>query len=167
MDRRSLMFGIGGALLAGTASAQELPFLGDVLGGGDLFRQNDLMGGSFATATSRLALARSRRREVRRFATAEIAEQTTVAEALAAVPGSAPVRPDQEALIAQLESASPRDFDAQYVLGQLVGHHELLALNTGYEQTGADLRDRQVAAMSLPIIHRHLGILRELHAVVA
>jgi putative membrane protein len=43
-----------------------------------------------------------------------------------------------------------------------MGHRELLALNSGYLQSGRDPQEQAVAQMSLPIIQRHLGILSNL-----
>ena len=141
-----------------------MPLIGNVFGDPtSSFRSTDLTDGSFAIATSEIALARSRNRAVRTFAQKEIAEHVKVARLLGAVPGSAPVRQDQAAIIAQLNGiGDPATFDAQYVTGQLMGHQELFALNANYQQTGMDPNVRAVVDMSLPIIRRHLAILHRL-----
>lgn len=176
MERRAFLMAMTGVVLATPAAAQELgfpivgPLLGDgFLAGGDIneFRSMDLMDGEYATATSQIALRRSRSRAVRQFAHWEIAEQTMIAKAFGAVPGSAPVRPDQSALISQLSALNGPAFDQQYVIGQLAGHQELLALNTAYLQSGMDAQGRQIATMALPIIQKHLAILERLHTQMA
>jgi putative membrane protein len=53
-----------------------------------------------------------------------------------------------------------------YVQGQIGGHRELLALNARFLSiNGNDPRERNVAEMSLPIIHRHLAILNGLREI--
>jgi putative membrane protein len=74
------------------------------------------MGGSFAMQTSQLALTRTRNPALINFANAEISEQTQVAVALGAAPGSAPLRPDHANLLRQLEATpSGGAFDRMYV----------------------------------------------------
>jgi putative membrane protein len=129
------------------------------------FRAADLIGGEFAMRSSQTALARSKNPDILTFANEEIAEQTQVAAALQAAPGSAPLRSDHAKLAATLEAtpAGP-SFDRIYVQGQLLGHQELFALNTSYLKSG-DTQFRQVAEMSVPIIQRHLSILNGLRSL--
>lgn len=159
MDRRSVLFALAGvAAAAPMASAQPLLSTSP-----DQFRLSELMGGEFAIATSRLALERSRNPQVRNFAQLEINEQTAVAAALGTVPGGVQPRPDQIAIIQQLQGMAPgRQFDRAYVEGQLAGHEELLALNTAYAQSGSDSRGRAVATVAVPSIQTHLSILSSL-----
>jgi putative membrane protein len=122
-----------------------------------------LMGGEFAILTSRIALERSRNTHVRSFAELEINEQTAVAAALGEVPGQVQPRPDQIAIIQQLQGTPPGPrFDRAYVEGQIAGHEELLALNSAYAQNGSDSRGRAVATVAVPSIQTHLSILSKL-----
>ena len=58
--------------------------------------------------------------------------------------------------------SGPR-FDAMYVRGQIMGHRELLALNTGYLQSGIrDSVSTAVANVAVPSIQTHLAILSRL-----
>jgi putative membrane protein len=101
---------------------------------------------------------------VRQFAQLEINEQTSIAASLSAAPGTAPLRPDQTAMIQQLAAlpAGPR-FDAMYVRGQVMGHRELLGLNTSYLQSGfRDAVSTVVANVAVPSIQTHLTILARL-----
>ena len=159
MDRRTALVALAGALpFARTALAQTGPL------GPDQYRLMALMGGDFAIRTSQLALQEGQSAGVRQFAPLEINEQAAIAASLSAAPGSAPLRPDQAAMIQQLAAlpAGPR-FDAMYVRSQIMGHRELLALNTGYLQSG--LRDSvstAVANVAVPSIQTHLSILNRL-----
>jgi putative membrane protein len=156
MLRRSFLLALGGlGLSAYAAQSKTLPQKD--------FRTADLVGGSFAMQTSQLALTRTRNPALINFANAEISEQTQVAMALGAAPGSAPLRPDHAALLRQLEAlSSGAAFDRMYVQGQIRGHRELLALNSSYLRTGSNVREQQVAQMSLPIIQQHLAVLSSL-----
>lgn len=156
MDRRSVLLALAGIVSAAPmAAAQPL-----VPASPDQFRLMELMGGEFAILTSRMALERSRNPHVRNFAQLEINEQTAVAAALGAAPGGVQPRPDQLAIVQQLQGLPPgRAFDRAYVEGQIAGHEELLALNTAYAQDGGDPRGRAVATVAVPSIQTHLSIL--------
>lgn len=160
MERRSFLLTIAALAFAGTrVQARTRTGISD-------FRDKDLMGGSFALTTSRVALTRSANPDIIDFANAEIAEQVQVAEALGAESGSVPLRPDHAALLSQLGSTPlGATFDRMYVQGQIRGHHELLALNDSYLRAGHNPQDQAVARMSLPIIHRHLAILNSLREI--
>src|SRR3954464_4830174 len=156
MLRRSFLLALGGLGLS-TYTAQSKPSPQRD------FRTADLMGGAFAMRTSQLALTRTGNPDVINFANAEIAEQVQVATALGAAPGSAPMRADHAALLSRLEGIpSGGGFERMYVQGQIMGHRELLALNSSYLRGGSDPREQEVAQMSLPIIQRHLAILNGL-----
>jgi putative membrane protein len=159
MDRRSVLLALAGVVSAAPiVSAQPL-----LPSSPDQFRLSELMGGEFAILTSRLALERSRNPNVRNFAQLEINEQTAVAAALGATPGGVQPRPDQLAIVQQLQAMAPgRQFDRAYIEGQLAGHEELLALNTAYAQGGSDQRGRAVATVAVPSIQTHLSILSNL-----
>ena len=51
-------------------------------------------------------------------------------------------------------------FERMYVQGQIMGHRELLNLNSSYLRGDPQLQS--VAQMSVPIIQRHLAILSNL-----
>ena len=185
MDRRAFFAALGGLVATSAiAKAQTADVVGGVLGlpgevlglgagvvGGIVpgggFRQADLQGGDYSIETSRLALERGNR-SIRDFAELEIAEQTSIAASLYATPGSVPPRPDQAAIVARLSTLPPgRAFNRAYIMGQIAGHKELLALNTYYARTGIDPRAQAVAQVSIPTIETHLAILYRLRAGVA
>lgn len=150
-----LVGGLGGGLAGGLGGG----FAG---GGQDAFRSAALQDGSYAIQTSQIALSRSRNRDVRQFAQLEINEQVSVAAALGVQATPMPLRPDQAAVVEQLQNASGRAFDALYVDGQIAGHQELLSLNSSYSHDGPDLAERRVAVVAVPSIQTHLAILRRL-----
>ena len=164
---------IGDALGLGADAANAgLALPGDLLGGlggagldqGAGYRLADLMGGEYSIETSKLALQRSRSAAVRRFAQLEIDEQVSVAAALGASPGSVAPRPDQAALVQKLAATRSGAFDHAYIMGQIKGHHELLAVNTQAISSPADPAIRRVATLAVPTIKTHLAILHQLRA---
>ena len=163
MNRRALLLalsGVGAVSLSGGAQATGFLFGSS---GGD-YRSMALMGGDFAIQTSQIALQRSRNPSVQNFAELEIAEQTGIAASLGTRPGGVPLRPDQAAMVQQLASMPPgARFDAAYIRGQIMGHEELLALNTGLLQSrGGDPVILAVANVAAPSIQTHLAILHRL-----
>jgi putative membrane protein len=129
--------------------------------GSSRYRLAALEAGEFAMATSRLALERSRSPAVRRFAEAELVEQTNIAAQLRGRSGEVALRADHAATINQLAAASPRSFDRAYLRGQAMGHRELYAINTTYVAE-ASAYEQSVAAAGLPLIRLHISTLARL-----
>jgi putative membrane protein len=159
--------GLGGdALGAGLALPGDILGIGagglDATGGG--FRAADLMGGEYSIETSKMALQRARSQAVRDFAQLEINEQVSVAAALGATPGSVAPRPDQQAMVAKLAATRAGAFDHAYIMGQIKGHNELLAVNTQAISAAPSTAVRRVATLAVPTIQTHLAILHRLRA---
>jgi putative membrane protein len=149
--------GIPSEVLAQAAAAPISP---------DQFRGMELMDGDFAIQTSQLALARSRAPAILNFAQLEINEQMGIAAALGTRPGGIPIRPDQAGIVHRLASMAPgRAFDRAYVMGQIAGHREFLALNASYSGNGFDFQGNSVARSALPTIQMHLSMLSRLQRI--
>jgi putative membrane protein len=165
MDRRTALLALASAVaLAPQSLSATTPHRVTLSPRG--YRMAALMGGDFAILTSELALQRSRNPHVRRFAELEIHEQVSVAASLGAQPGTAGLRPDQAALFDQLNATRPSPrFDQLYVRGQIIGHRELLGLNSAYRRASAgDPTGLAVANLAVPSIETHLTILGRLRA---
>jgi putative membrane protein len=166
LDRRTALLGLAGGLATLLAPGAALAQFGAGMGVGSAaqFRTMALMGGEFALQTSQLALQRARNPLVREFAQLESNEQVAYAGSLGATPGGVPLRPDQAQLLQQLSQTPPGSrFDRLYVRGQIIGHQELLALNSSYVQSGgSDTLGRAVANLAVPSIQTHLAILSRL-----
>lgn len=180
IDRRSIVIGLAGAALCGTAMAQTLPGIGGnggllggdgggLLGGGigdlggqDSFRTEALQDGSYSVQASTIAIERSKNARVRQFAQLEINEQVAIAAALGTTLQTLPLKPEQAARVVQLQNASDQDFDRLYIEDQLAGHEELLNLNGTYSQNGGNLAERRVAVVAVPTIQAHISILQRL-----
>ena len=163
MDRRDALLALASAVGLAPFALTEAAAQMAAPVGPDEYRAMALMGGEFSIETSRLALERSRDPAVRQFANVEIDEQVKIAASLGSSPGAVPPRPDQIALVQRLAATPPgRGFDQAYVRGQILGHQELLQLNSTYAQAGFDFQGSQVASASLPIIQQHLSVLGQL-----
>lgn len=157
MQRRAFLVAAAGAGLVASSAAKAQGF-GDMSSG----PTQVLMVGGLSLQTSQLALQRSRNSQIRNFAQLEANEQTAVAAALGAQPGSVPLSQDQAAMYQQLAALSGHQFDRMYVTGQIEGHRQLLELNTAAAQGGGDGASRIVATVSVPSIQTHLYMLSHL-----
>lgn len=71
-----------------------------------------------------------------------------------------PLRPDQQQMMAQLQSASGADFDRMYIQQQLQAHQDALAAQQNYAKTGTDPNLRGTAMKIVPVVQHHLGELQ-------
>jgi putative membrane protein len=115
--------------------------------------------------SSRLALSKSKRADVKGFAREMIADHTTTSKALMAAlkngdrtiaRPSTRLSADNAAKIALLKRAPKDSFDNLYLQQQMQAHQTAWALHKGFATDGADASLRQVAATAVPIIERHV-----------
>jgi putative membrane protein len=159
MNRRNMLVGFAAASvisLPGLASAQMM----------DQGKTPALMGGDFATATSKLALRRARNPMVRTFAELEIAEQAAVAKAFGSRPGAAGLNKRHAAMLAKLERADAAVFDLAYINGQIGGHEELLGIHKRYAASGDDPMARGASIVGVTGIQSHLVMLKTIKSML-
>ncbi len=115
--------------------------------------------------SSKLALSKSRRDDVKGYAREMIADHTTTSKALMAAlkngdrtiaKPSTRLSADNAAKIALLKRAPKASFDDLYLQQQLQSHQTAWALHKGFSTDGADASLRQVAATAVPIVERHV-----------
>jgi len=164
MDRRTVIGAIGtlvimpaSTLLADAAEARAVM---------EPLKMQALMGGDFATATSELALKRGSSSAVTQFAKLEIAEQAATALAFGARPGMAGVTQRQAAMIEQLQGLRGAAFDRAYIIGQIQGHDELLAIHRRYARAGRDPMARGASTVGVTGIQTHLVMLNSIARMV-
>jgi predicted outer membrane protein len=80
------------------------------------YKTQTLSMGTFAKQTSELAIAKATHPKIKQFAHFEVAEQTTIAQALMAMnnPPPAPLDSQHAALLKQLQEQPAKEFDAAY-----------------------------------------------------
>ena len=120
----------------------------------------------FEIRSANVALQRSSNPRIREFAKMMLAAHRGTSSQLSLagrrlnlLPG-ANLNARHEAMMAQLVAAS--DFDAAYRRLQIEIHEEALALHRAFVSRGASPTLRPVALNAVPIIERHLRILRTL-----
>ena len=120
----------------------------------------------FEIRSSEMALQRSSSQRVREFASMMVAAhkgtsaQLSLAGRRLNLLPSARLDPKRQAMLDRLQAAT--NFDAVYRQQQLAVHQEAQALHRNYAARGASPTLRPVAAAMVPIVERHLRLLRYL-----
>lgn len=116
--------------------------------------------------SSKLALSRSKRDDVKGFARDMIADHMQTTKALMAAlknPDRNIAKPgmkmsaENESNIALLKKAPKDQFDTLYLQQQTQAHQKAWALHKGYATDGTDAALKQVAASAVPVVERHIG----------
>ena len=202
MDRRIVLAGLAAAItapaLAQTSGSPSTRQPGAAAGstggasgasrtGGQPMAQADMQHmqqtmqlGMVALETSRIAQQKAQNADLKRFATFEVQEQTTLSEVLhsmmepaatsatgAASGTSAPaMQMDAQSreMIQRLQNTQPGEaFDRQYLQGQMEGHSALLQVQTQYLQSNPQNREHvNVAKLARGVITEHIALLEEI-----
>ena len=202
MDRRIVLAGLAAAItapaLAQTSGSPSTRQPGAAAGstggasgasrmGGQQMTQADMQHmqqtmqlGMVALETSRIAQQKAQNADLKRFATFEVQEQTTLSEVLrsmmepaatsatgAASGTSAPaMQMDAQSreMIQRLQNTQPGEaFDRQYLQGQMEGHSALLQVQTQYLQSNPQNREHvNVAKLARGVITEHIALLEEI-----
>jgi putative membrane protein len=110
--------------------------------------------------SSRLALDKGQKEEVKTFAQHMIDDHTKATEAMMAaaqadgVTPAAAMDPKHQAMLDQLNQAGEGEFDQAYAQLQLQAHQEAIALHKGFSDGDKNLN--QFAAATLPTLVEHL-----------
>lgn len=119
--------------------------------------------------SSRIAIERADRSEVRDMARQLIADHTRSSEQVAAAaradglrPAPARLEQRQRFMIQGLQRARGRTFDRLYLSQQIPAHREALALHRDYARAGRGDDLRRTAAGIVPVVQGHLAHARRL-----
>jgi predicted outer membrane protein len=202
MDRRIVLAGLAAAITApalaqtsgspstrqpGAAAGSTAGASGASRMGGQQMTQADMQHmqqtmqlGMVALETSRIAQQKAQNADLKRFATFEVQEQTTLSEVLhsmmeptatsatgTASATSAPaMQMDAQSreMIQRLQNTQAGEaFDRQYLQGQMEGHSGLLQVQTQYLQSNPQNREHvNVAKMARGMITEHIALLEEI-----
>jgi putative membrane protein len=116
---------------------------------------------AYEIAASRLALQRSRNRQIKAFAQMMIAHHTRSAAELARLQGSgglqrqAPQSEPKGQMLQKLRD-SKANFDTNYIQGQVAAHEEALELHRTYAGNGQNVALRHFAQRAIPTVQEHL-----------
>lgn len=120
----------------------------------------------FEIQSSKLALMRSKRDDVKSYAKQMIADHTMTSKALMAglknndrtiARPSTKLSAENSAKLALLKKAPKASFDDLYLQQQVAAHQTAWALHKGYSLDGTDATLKQIASTAVPVIERHLG----------
>ena len=123
-------------------------------------------GDNYEIQSSRLALRRAQRDDVKAFANQMITDHTQTTKSLMASLSNADrkiARPpttlsaDSSANLKLLQKAPKGSFDNLYLTQQVAAHQKAWALHKGYATTGTDTALKQVAATAVPVVEQHLA----------
>ena len=212
MDRRIVLAGLAAAItapaLAQTSGSLQPrqpgaaggPKAGGASGasrmGGQQMAQADMQHmqqtmqlGMVALETSRIAQQKAQNADLKRFATFEVQEQTTLSEVLRSMmepattaatgsssqpgqTGGAPatlylqIDAQSREMIQRLQNTQPGEaFDRQYLQGQMEGHSALLRVQTQYLQSNPQNREHlNVAKLARTVIVEHVTLLEDIQS---
>lgn len=156
MNRRNAV-----ALLAISIAAPSVAFAATMGEAEKEHAEQTLAVGSVALETSRAAQSKVTGAWAKKFASYEIAEQTTIAEILKSM-GAAPAKmtDKQLAMIAKArDGKAGADFDKAYVADQIDGHKELLKIQETYIGKGKDAGAVGLAKLARSQIKEHIDML--------
>ena len=126
-------------------------------------------GDTYEIASSKLALTRSKRADVKAFAHQMVTDhmQTTKSLMAALSNGDRKIAPPPMALSAAnmskvdlLKKAPKAGFDDLYLQQQMQAHQMAWSLHKGYATDGQDPALKQVASTAVPIVEQHLQHLK-------
>lgn len=128
-------------------------------------------GDMYEIKSSRIALSRSRRADVKSLAQQMIDDHMKTSKTLMAAlrnadrtitPPSTMLSSDNAAKIALLRKTPRASFDDIYLQQQLQAHQNAWALHKGYATDGTDAPLKQVASTAVPIVERHISHIKSL-----
>jgi len=140
--------------------------------------QQTMQLGLVALETSRVAQQKAQNADLKRFATFEVQEQSTLSEVLhslmeptaTSATGAATNAPAMQMdaqgreMIQRLQNTqSGEAFDRQYLQGQMEGHSALLQVQTQYLQSNPQNREHMnVAKLARAVIIEHVALLEDI-----
>lgn len=148
----------GNAVATTPASASATP---DYVAGAAL-------GDMYEIESSRIAKTKARSDEIRRFADRMISDhgattarlKETLPQAGVSVTPPTGLDARRQALIDQLQAATPEGFDALYRQQQIAAHQEALQLHQSYSRSGDNPALAQFAGETAPKVQAHLEMLK-------
>jgi len=165
----------------GTGGASGMNRMGGQMDQAEMHHMEQTMQlGMVALETSRIAQDKASNEDLKRFATFEVQEQTTLAEVLrsmmdpsataatgqsgAAMQGDVQMDAGGRDMLQTLQSQQAGDaFDKAYLDGQLQGHRNLLQVQEEYLQSNPQNREHMnVARMARTQIREHIALLESI-----
>ena len=153
---------------AGAATGLATAAVGAV--SSDAFVRDAAMGDMYETEAAKMALARSKSKEVRALARMILEDHTASTAKLKMLVSSGQVKQTlptelderRKGMLDNLRGSGGGDFDGRYIKQQTAGHHEALVMFDGYKTAGSDPALKAFAAEVAPKIAMHLDMANKL-----
>ena len=121
----------------------------------------------FEIQSGRLAAERGKAQSVKSFGKMMTVDHMKTTKSLMAAvkasgmspPPPPPLKPEQQAMLDELNGKSGMDFDKTYVSQQLMAHQEALSAQSGYAAGGDMPKIKGAAKMTVPIVQSHIKML--------
>ena len=126
------------------------------------------VGGMFEVETSRLALDKARREDVKDFAQKMVTDHGQANEELKTVADQIGTKvpekmdPSHQAKFNKLKSATGPGFDTAYINAQTEAHREAVTLFDRYAKAGDNAELKAFASKTLPVLQGHEAHVKEL-----
>lgn len=153
--------------VAGAATGVATGAVGAV--SAEAFARDAAIGGLYEVESSKLALTRSKNRDVIATAKMIIADHTAANDELKALSaaGKAPALPTalderRKGMMDNLTGAAANDFDDRYLDQQTMAHHEALLAFNGYARMGDNADLKAFAAKHAPKLEAHAEMVTKL-----
>jgi putative membrane protein len=175
MNRMMLSAALGAAFVLGACNTMNDPAA--LSAAGDMTPEAAtpfvMMAGAsdlYEIESSRLALQKAQRADVRQFAQMLIEHHTMTTEQVTAAARAAGMNPPppqlmpmQQRMLDELRAASNAEFDRTYVRQQIPAHEMALALHSNYARSGDTPSLRAAASGAVPIVTQHLQQARQMN----
>jgi putative membrane protein len=141
----------------------------------DAFVRDAAMGDMYEIEAAKMALDRSKSKEVKDLAQMILTDHTASSDKLKMLVSSGQVKATlptelderRKGMLDNLRGAGGTDFDGRYLKQQTAGHHEAVVLFDGYKTAGSDPTLKAFAEEVAPKIHMHLDMANKLDMAAA
>jgi putative membrane protein len=124
----------------------------------------------FEIQSGKLASTKAQSSDVKAFGAQMVTDHTKSTQMVMAAakksgkPASPPppLKPDQQAMLSQLQGQTGAAFDKTYVSQQLNAHQEALDLQSSYAAAGDDPNLKAAAGQIVPVVQMHMGMLQKM-----
>ncbi|HTK35925.1 MAG TPA: DUF4142 domain-containing protein [Caulobacteraceae bacterium] len=153
---------------AGAATGLGTAAVGAISAGA--FVRDAAIGDMYEIEAAKMALARSKSKDIKDFAEMLVKDHTESSGKLKALVMSGQVKETlptemderRKGLLDNLRGSGGGDFDGRFLKQQTAAHHEAVVLFDGYKATGGDPALKTFAAEVSPKIHMHLDMANKL-----
>jgi putative membrane protein len=124
---------------------------------------------TFEVQSGQLAAHMANSENLKKFGAKMVTDHTTSTQMVMAAahksgmnPSPPPLKPEQQQMLADLQSVKGAAFDKMYVSQQLKAHQDALDLQSSYAKSGDDPNLKAAAARIVPVVKMHMSMLAKM-----